>query len=665
MKHSIATVSLSGTLPEKLKAIAAAGFDGVEIFENDLLYFDGTPAEVRSMCANLGLEIMLFQPFRDFEGGPRERLSRQLERAARKFELMHELGTRRILVCSNVSPASSRDDALLADDLHALAELASRHEVLVGYEALAWGAWVNSYRHAWKLVQAVNHPSLGIILDSFHTLSIDDDLGELASIPPERIVFIQLADAPRMKMDVLEWSRHYRNFPGQGELDVSAFITPILANGYDGPLSLEIFNDGFRAAPGVTTAADARCSLFYLEEQAARRLASGGRTAKAELFLPPAPAVYEGFEFLEFAVDAPRSDAMSELLARFGFEQCGAHKTKDVLLFQQGDINLILNAEPDSFADAFHSTHGTSLCAVAYRVNDAAAQHRRALDYGCLMYEGKVGPNERHVPAVRSPNGGLQYFVDDEIYDVDFFFKPFEGRPLLKRIDHIVLGIPAERMDTWTLHLRAIFGFVPEPDLTVPDPYGLMKSRVLHSSNGQVRIPLNVSENQNTVLARSVAAYKGAGLLHVAFSTDDIFEAVRYLRANGAELLDIPENYYDDLQARFGLDDDFTDQLRAHEILYDADGQGGEFLHVYTVLIENRFFFEIVQRKGGYDQYGAPNTPVRLVAQDLYLKKQARRQRDAEDLPDEAGPFMVSRGARRHSWSAQALPDQATEEGAP
>ena len=224
MKHSIATVSLSGTLPEKLQAIAAAGFDGVEIFENDLLYFSGSPADIRQMCADLNLEIMLFQPFRDFEGGPRGRLDRQLDRARRKFELMAELGTNRLLVCSNVSPSTSRDNKLIAEDLHRLAECAAEHNMLVGYEALAWGAHVYSYRHAWQLVQAVDHPNLGIILDSFHTLSIEDDLSALAQIPPEKIVFVQLADAPKMKMDVLEWSRHYRNFPGQGELDVAAFM---------------------------------------------------------------------------------------------------------------------------------------------------------------------------------------------------------------------------------------------------------------------------------------------------------------------------------------------------------------------------------------------------------------------------------------------------------
>ena len=175
MKRSIATVSLSGTLPEKLEAIAAAGFDGVEIFENDLLYFSGSPADIRQMCADLNLEIMLFQPFRDFEGGPRGRLDRQLDRARRKFELMAELGTDRLLVCSNVSPSTSRDNKLIAEDLHRLAECAAEHNMLVGYEALAWGRHVNTYQQVWNLVRQADHPALGVILDSFHTLSLKGD----------------------------------------------------------------------------------------------------------------------------------------------------------------------------------------------------------------------------------------------------------------------------------------------------------------------------------------------------------------------------------------------------------------------------------------------------------------------------------------------------------
>ncbi|WP_373740415.1 bifunctional sugar phosphate isomerase/epimerase/4-hydroxyphenylpyruvate dioxygenase family protein [Neisseria sp.] len=621
MKHCIATVSLSGTLPEKLAAIAAAGFHGVEIFENDLLYFNGSPSDIRKMCEDHELEIMLFQPFRDFEGGARDRLTHQLNRAERKFELMAELGTDRLLVCSSVQPDTSTDDALITDDLHRLAEVAAKHGMRVGYEALAWGRHVSSYRHAWRLVQTADHPNLGIILDSFHTLSINDDLSDLGSIPPEKIVFIQLADAPRMKMDVLEWSRHYRNFPGQGELDVAGFLAPVIAGGYQGPLSLEVFNDKFRAAPGFHTTSDARRSLLYLEEQVALKLEAEGIAPQAALFRPEAPTVFNGTEFLEFASGGENAQRLGNVLTQFGFQKTGIHKSKNVALYQQGGINLIIDAEPDSLAAAFFAQHGTGVCAAAYNVGNAEQIYRRAVDYGSIMYEGRVGPNEKHIHAIRSPNGGLQYFVDGDIYHTDFHVSKFQGKPYLSRIDHSAFGIPSDTIDTWTLHFRALFGFETDTDQTLADPYGLIKSRVVHSPEGGVRLPLNVSDNPNTMLSRSISNYKGSGLQHVAFATEDIFTAVRFLRGNGAQLLDIPQNYYDDLQARFGLDDAFTAKLREHHLLYDADGHGGEFFHVYSQPVENRFFFEVVERRGGYDQYGAANAPVRLMAQDLYWKR--------------------------------------------
>ena len=192
MQRSIATVSLSGTLAEKLAAVQAAGFDGVEIFENDLVYFDGSPADVRRMAADLGLDIVLFQPFRDFEGVSPAQLARNLDR---------------ILVCSNVSPDTIADDALLVDQLGALAEAARQAGVVAAYEALAWGRVVNRYSHAWQLVNAVNSPHLGLALDSFHTLSLDDSPDAIADIPGDRIAFVQIADAPKLAMDVLEWCR--------------------------------------------------------------------------------------------------------------------------------------------------------------------------------------------------------------------------------------------------------------------------------------------------------------------------------------------------------------------------------------------------------------------------------------------------------------------------
>lgn len=172
MLRSIATVSISGTLPEKLSAIAEAGYQGVEIFENDLLYYTGSPGDIRQMAADLGLQITLFQPFRDFEGASRAQFAANLERARRKFELMHQLGCNTLLLCSSVSPDTSPDIELQISDLRALAELAERENIKVGYEALAWGTEVNRWQQAWRRVKAVDSPAMGIVLDSFHVLAL-------------------------------------------------------------------------------------------------------------------------------------------------------------------------------------------------------------------------------------------------------------------------------------------------------------------------------------------------------------------------------------------------------------------------------------------------------------------------------------------------------------
>jgi len=619
MLRSIATVSVSGTLVEKLKAISRAGFDGVEIFENDLLYFDGSPADVKRICADLGLKIMLFQPFRDFEGVSAERLARNLERARRKFELMHELGTDRVLVCSNASADSIGGDALIVDQLGQFAELAHAEGVMAGYEALAWGRHVNSYKHAWRLVDTLNHSNLGLILDSFHTLSIGDSVDEIARIPADRITFVQIADAPKMAMDVLEWSRHYRCFPGQGDLDVTGFTRQVLASGYAGPLSLEIFNDGFRAAPNAATAVDGYRSLLFLEEQCAGALKE---TSKETLFHPPAAPAHTGFQFLEFAVDPAGSPTLAQWLERLGFRAAGRHRSKNVTLYAQGDACILLNEETDSFASAFHQAHGLSVCASAYRVDNAAQAFERAAAFGYVPFSGKVGPNERVVPGVQAPDNSLQYFVDEApgeptLYETDFNLvdTPKQDRPdNLRRVDHVCLNLPADTLDTWVLFFKATFGFDAEPSVLLPDPYGLVRSRAVRSRDGSVRIVLNASADRHTAVVESLSTYRGSGLNHVAFATDDIFAAVAGLRERGVPLLHIPRNYYDDLEARFDLDPAQLAQMRESGILYDRDNAGGEFFHVYTEQFADRFFLEVVERRGTYDGYGAVNAPVRLAA---------------------------------------------------
>jgi 4-hydroxyphenylpyruvate dioxygenase len=615
LKKSIATVSLSGTLPEKLEAAASVGFDAVEIFENDLLTFDGSPDDVRRISTGLGLELCIFQPFRDFEANPEAARGRSLDRAERKFDVMQALGTDLVLVCSNVQPSAINDDERAAADLREMAERAAKRGLRVGYEALAWGRNVNRWRHAWKIVQRADHPALGLIVDSFHTLCLDDDPSGIARVPAEKLFFVQLADAPKLAMDVLSWSRHFRNFPGQGGLDVAGFTRAVLASGYDGPLSLEIFNDEFRAAPARLTARDGLRSLLLVEAEA-----GGGTT------LPP-PPTFDGFEFLEFAVDEQAGADLAAFVTSLGFRHAGTHRSKSVELYRQGRVNLVLNQEPDSAAAEHFQMHGASVCAMAVRVNDAAHAAARAEALLYPVWRERHGEGERNIPGVRAPDGTLVYLVEPDpsgrsIWEDDFNLAPDQTEePWLAAVDHVAQALPTGRMDNYVLFYRAVFGLVPEAIFELADPYGLVRSRALSSVDKSVRIPLNISESRETATGRFVSAYAGAGVHHIAFATGDIVAEIQRLTALGARFLSIPANYYDDIASRFALDDATLDRLQRLNLLYDRDADG-VFLHAFTDTFEGRFFFEIVQRDG-YQGFGAANASVRMAAQAVRAQSRA------------------------------------------
>lgn len=615
MLRSIATVSVSGSLPEKMQVIADAGFDGIEIFENDLLYYPGKPAEIRQRAADLGLAITLFQPFRNFEGNPRDQLPNHLERARRKFELMHELGCDTMLVCSNVSPESSAEREVQVADLARLAALAQEHQIALGYEALAWGAHVNHYQQAWDRVREVDSPAMGIVLDSFHVLSLGDNLDRLGEVPLEKITFVQMADAPLLKMDTLEWSRHFRCFPGQGGLPLEKFATQLTQRGYRGPWSLEIFNDTFRAEPAAPTARDGYRSLLYLEEQTRRALEQAGEPAPDELFTAPAAPGYHGVEFIEFTVNEREAAPLAQGLTQLGLEKRGEHRSKAVSLYQNGVASVIINRQPHSMAADWHERHGLSMCALALRVDQAAPLLQRAQAFGYALFPPECGPNERPIPALCAPDGSLIYLVEEDGWSQDF---QLESAPAAgwQGIDHLALAIPAAMRQNWVMFLRSVLGFTLDETQELNDPFGIVRSQVAHDPENRVRLPLNISQSEETLIARAVASYRGAGLQHAAFATTDIFAAVEAARARGLTLLPVPENYYEDLAARFGLSAEFLQRLEAHQVLYDRDDEGGELLHAYTrPAAEGRFFFELLERRGGYRQYGAANAGVRLTMQ--------------------------------------------------
>jgi len=559
VRLGIATVCLSGTLEDKLTAVAAAGFDGVEIFENDLVVSPWSPKQLRERCADLGLTIDLYQPFRDFEAVPPDVLAANLRRAEHKFDVMTQLGVDTMLVCSSVSPDAVDDDDLAAEQLHLLADRASAHGLRIAYEALAWGRFVDTYDHSWRIVRRAGHPALGLCLDSFHILSRGSDPTGIRVIPGDKIFFLQLADAPRLRMDVLQWSRHHRLFPGQGAFDLPGFLGNVLATGYAGPLSLEVFNDVFRQSDPNHTAVDALRSLVVLQEKL-------GLVED----LPAAPPL-SGFGPVEIA---GATTEVADTLGALGF-------TRRDDEWQQGAARLRLRPDDQP---------GARISAIGVGSADPEVAVRRAKR---LLAVGLSGHT------IAAPDGAVIAFADPE---------PVAASGLLTGVDHVALSAPFDDVDQTALFYRAVLGLEPEPPAEFAAPFGLVRSMSASDAGRNVRVVHNVA-----MLRRGEWAPAVPDPQHVAFRTDDALACASALRAAGAPLLDIPDNYYADLDARLAPPPDLLAALRENSVLYDRD-EHGEYLHFFTRVLGGRVFFEVVRRVRGYLGYGTANAPVRMAA---------------------------------------------------
>ena len=618
MKPAIATVCLSGSLREKLDAIAAAGFEAVELFENDLIAFPGSPREVRRICDDLGLKIITFQPFRDFEGMPDARRARTFERAKRKFDLMEELGCDLLLVCSSVSPEALGGIDRLAADFVQLGDAAARHKIRVGYEALAWGRHINDYRDAWEVVRRADHPNIGTILDTFHIQAKGTDLSAIRSIPKDKIFLVQVADAPKLQMDYLSWSRHWRCMPFQGDLDLLGFMSALSATGYDGCLSLEIFNDRFRAGSARAVALDGHRSLICLMDD-----------ARIDTQKMPERAKVSRVEFIEFTVDEGETASFEKMLRGWGFGKTGVHRTKDVSLWKQGEISIVVNSDKEGFAHSYQISHGTSVCALALRVEDARATLARASWLLDAPHADAIGPGELDIPALRGLGGSLLYFIDDKTQlahwsDVDFLPTGETGEPTgLMAIDHISQSMQFEEMLTWLLFYTSLLDCRKAPVEAVMDPGGVIQSQAIESGldgtrSAGLRLVLNGSQSHRTMAAKFINDFFGSGVQHIALNTVDIRKTVRRMVENGVVMLPIPQNYYDDLEARSDFGSEEIAELRSLNIMFDSDSSG-VFHQAFTTASEGGFFLEIIQRDG-YKGYGAPNSGIRLATQAQFAR---------------------------------------------
>ena len=623
MRLCISTTSVPGDLASKLEAIAGAGFNCIELYEPDLFGFEGSPGELARFAGSMGLEIEVLHPFRDLEGLETDERERAFTRLERKLDLLAQLGGKTLLVETSTHPEASGDEEKILADLQEIADCASKRNLQAALIALPWARHITSETQAFDLIEKVNSPHLGIALNGYFSLADGSRPARLRNLSGERIFHVQLSDAPKLDFDITRLKRHFGLLPGQGSLNLEAFARVLVKQGYKGPWSVARVGESVNSG-GSGFVRDAYRSLVSFLDDVAR----GEPLLDAPCEDLP-PRVYPtGFEFIEFAADKESGDQLTKTLEGMCFRIERKHVSKSVSLWRQGAVNIVINTERSGFAAKSFNEHGPSVCDMGLRVKDASHTVARATALGAPRFSQPVGANELDIPAIRGVGGNVVHFIDEKsdlhrVWDIEFDPVPVaESTPPagLRRIDHVAQTMKYQEMQSWLTYYTTTFEMNKTSVVDVADPSGVVLSQAISSPEGEVRMNLNGAGERRTFASAFLAEKFGAGVQHIAFLSDDIFETSARLADAGFERLRYSDNYYLDLQAQFDLEDELVDALRNEGILYDRDGRA-EYFQIYSLPIFDGFFFEIVERRGGYDGYGARNAPVRLAAQNQYRKK--------------------------------------------
>jgi 4-hydroxyphenylpyruvate dioxygenase len=329
------------------------------------------------------------------------------------------------------------------------------------------------------------------------------------------------------------------------------------------------------------------------------------------------PMGTDGFEFVEFA--APDPKAMGELFEKMGFTAIARHRTKNVTLYRQGEINFIINAEPDSFGQRFARLHGPSVCAIAIRVQDAAFAYKRALELGAWGFDHHTGPMELNIPAIKGVGDSLLYLVDRwrgkgeqgaigdiSIYDVDFV--PIEGadpHPVgngLTYIDHLTHNVYRGHMKEIAEFYQKIFSFREIRYFDIKGKLTGLTSKAMTSPCGKVRIPINESADDKSQIAEYLDEYRGEGIQHIALGTDNAYTSVDAMRKDGIPFQDTIDTYYELVDRRLPGHGENLEELKRLRLLVDGstpeNGNNELLLQIFTQNVIGPIFFEIIQRKG-------------------------------------------------------------------
>jgi 4-hydroxyphenylpyruvate dioxygenase len=322
------------------------------------------------------------------------------------------------------------------------------------------------------------------------------------------------------------------------------------------------------------------------------------------------PMGLAGFEFVEFA--SPTPNVLEPIFERMGFTHVARHRSKDVVLYRQGEINFIVNREPQSAAYYFAAEHGPSACGMAFRVRDSHRAYARALELGAQPIEMPTGPMELRLPAIKGIGGAPLYLIDryedgKSIYDIDFeFVDGVERRPAgfgLRIIDHLTHNVYRGRMAYWADFYARIFNFREIRYFDIKGEYTGLTSRAMTAPDGRIRIPLNEEASRTTgQIEEFLMKFNGEGIQHLALLTDDLLHTLDRLRASGVPLMTPPPaTYYEMLDERLPGHAEKVDELRARGVLVDGTTEGGArrlLLQIFSEALLGPVFFEFIERKG-------------------------------------------------------------------
>lgn len=323
------------------------------------------------------------------------------------------------------------------------------------------------------------------------------------------------------------------------------------------------------------------------------------------------PMGTDGFEFVEFAHAEP--EKLAALLELMGFSAVARHRSKNVTLYRQGEVNYVLNAEPDSFAAKFAREHGPCACAMGFRVGDAGHALKRALSMGATAAQARIGPMELNIPAIEGVGGALIYLVDrygdkGSIWDVDFYWTgERDPRPKgagLTNIDHLTHNVYRGHMDEWAQWYERFFNFRQIRYFDIEGKLTGLHSRAMTSPCGKIRIPINESVDDKSQIEEYLHSYRGEGIQHIACGCQDIYETVAKLRADGLDFMPAPPDaYYERIDERLPGHGEPVEKLKELGILIDGEGAvGGRgarlLLQIFSKTVIGPIFFEFIQRKG-------------------------------------------------------------------